>query len=143
MPSPAELLLCLALFPASATGFSCNCHHAPLKFCFPDSVSNYSLMFISLILGKLGVRFCFPFSFFFISPLLLSCPISPLAFTVLSTPARPQSRVELVQGREECPGIKSSLVLKENEGGLKIARILETQGTGFKFQLCQVLAGGL
>lgn len=143
MPSPAERFLCLALFPAPATGFSGNCHHAPLKFCFPDSVSNYSLMFISLILGKLSVSFCFPFSFFFIFPLLLSCPISPLAFIVLSAQGCPQSRVELVRGRGECPGIKSSLGLKENEGGLKIARILETQGIGFKFQLCQVLAGGL
>lgn len=58
LPCWVTSLLCL--FPASAAGFLGIHHHAVLlKFCFPNSVSNHSLMFIFLILRKLSIKFSF------------------------------------------------------------------------------------
>ena len=93
-------------------------------------------MFIFLILKTLGESLCFPFSFFPHLPLLLSCPISPLDFTVLLAQGCPQNKTKLVEDPAECPGIKSWLRLAESQCGLKIVTVLEPKGIGFKLQLC-------
>lgn len=135
--------------PSLLSPFSCPCcrilRHSPpcpLEVLFPQFSLQPLLDVYFHDSKEAGCKILFPLSFFFIFPSLLSCPISPLAFTILSAQGCPQSRAEL-RGQAEGPGIKSNLGLRESQGGLKIARILEPQGTGFKFQLCQVLAGRL
>lgn len=102
--SPSFALPCRGYFsaqpivPAPAAGFTGTHRHAPLKFCGPDSVSDRSLRFISLILRKLGVRSCFPSPCSSSSSCCCLAPSPLWLFPVLSAQGYPRSRTELAWG---------------------------------------------